>query len=176
VVSDHNADLQFIHWWLYTRKRGDGSARKYAATWINGTTIYLHQIVVKRMGLKLRPGEMIDHKDRDGLNCQDDNLRVASHQMNQANSSKRGGTSKFRGVSYYKKSGKWRARSRIGDGKGEGKLTHLGYFDSEIEAAKAYNNAALKHFGPYANLNVIPEDVIDEDTLESMSALQALGL
>ena len=35
------------------------------------------------------------------------------------------------------------------------KLNHLGYFKSSMDAAKAYNKAAIKLFGEYANLNIL---------------------
>jgi hypothetical protein len=58
-------------------------------------------------------------------------------------------TSKFKGVCWDTR-GKWRAR--ITQSK---KNKHLGYFTDEIEAAKAYNKAALKHFGEFAYLNEV---------------------
>lgn len=36
-----------------------------------------------------------------------------------------------------------------------GKKTYLGLYDSETEAAQAYNRAALKHFGEFANINIL---------------------
>lgn len=38
-----------------------------------------------------------------------------------------------------------------------GRGNHLGYFGDEIEAARIYNEAALKFFGEFAYLNVIDE-------------------
>lgn len=58
--------------------------------------------------------------------------------------------SKFVGVSVYKRTGRWRAF--MGAGK---KSIHLGYFDSEEEAALAYNIGALECYGEGTPLNTI---------------------
>jgi hypothetical protein len=63
---------------------------------------------------------------------------------------KKSNASKFKCVSFHKKLGKWRAR--ITD---NGKRISLGCFDSETEAAAAYNEAAKRIFGEFAFLNVI---------------------
>lgn len=57
-------------------------------------------------------------------------------------------SSVFRGVSYMKSTSKWRAGIEI-----EGKALNLGDFDSEEEAALAYNKAAREHFGDLAYQN-----------------------
>lgn len=56
--------------------------------------------------------------------------------------------SKFKGVNYCKKQDKFRARIGINY-----KRIHLGWFKTEIEAAKSYNKAAKKYFGKFAKLN-----------------------
>ena len=58
------------------------------------------------------------------------------------------GTSVYKGVSYYKPTGKWKASLR-----NAGKENYLGYFTDEREAAEAYNKAALEHFGVFARVN-----------------------
>ena len=40
----------------------------------------------------------------------------------------------------------------------DGKLRELGHFTDETEAAKAYNEAAKRHYGEYALLNDIPNN------------------
>lgn len=59
-----------------------------------------------------------------------------------------GSTSKFKGVSYSKGSKKWKVGIKCSS-----KNIHLGYFEDEEEAARAYDNKARELFGEYAHLN-----------------------
>ena len=54
----------------------------------------------------------------------------------------------FKGVTWSSRSNKWKSSIRVN---GNGK--HLGYFSNLIKAAEAYNKAAIKYFGEFANLN-----------------------
>jgi AP2-like factor (euAP2 lineage) len=60
----------------------------------------------------------------------------------------KGCTSRYRGVCWDRALRKWRAYI-----KSQGSLTILGSFDTEQEAAAAYNEAAKDTFGEYARLN-----------------------
>lgn len=60
----------------------------------------------------------------------------------------RRGASGFIGVDPDKRTGRWRARIRVG-----GKRIHLGYFGDARSAAAAYDQAALEHFGAVAVVN-----------------------
>lgn len=97
------------------------------------------------------PKDQIDHIN----NLRDDNrlvnLREATGAENNKNlKAREGGTSKYKGVSWFKRDCKWLAR--IGVNK---ENIFLGYYDNEQEAALAYNKAALEYFGEYAKINII---------------------
>lgn len=99
------------------------------------------------MGFKLN----VDHIDLNRLNNCRSNLRNATHTQNEQNKVSRiGSSSKYKGVSWNTMLSKWTAQIGI-----EGKKLHLGCFVSEIKAAEAYNKAAMKYFGSFANVNSI---------------------
>jgi hypothetical protein len=109
----------------------------------NGSRILMHTFIT---GFK-----MTDHKDNDGLNNQRSNLRQVTVAQNMMNSrKKRNASSKFKGVYLAKYANKWCTQIYINH-----KSNHVGYFNSEIEAALAYNKAAKKHFKEFAKLNTI---------------------
>jgi len=113
------------------------------------TTASLHQDVMRLAGIPVPKGMMIDHEDGNGLNCLLDNLRVVTNSQNSMNRrSSVGSTSKYLGVSWYRAGSNWQAYIKV-----DGQSIGLGRFDSEIEAAIAYDFAAWIHFGPYARLN-----------------------
>jgi hypothetical protein len=109
-------------------------------------SVLLHRFI---MGVTDRSVQ-IDHRKGDGLNCQRHNLRIASPQQNNMNRAPRSVTSRFKGVGL--KDGKyWRASIKF-----NGKSSHLGYFGTEEDAARAYDSAATEKFGEFAFLNFPP--------------------
>jgi hypothetical protein len=100
----------------------------------------------------------VDHIDHDKNNNDVSNLRWSTHSQNLMNMSKRSNTSStYKGVCWEKQAQKWRANIRL-----DGKTKHLGRFENEVQAAVAYNDAAIQYFTEFACLNVIPvESVID---------------
>lgn len=90
----------------------------------------------------------VDHKDRNRLNNLHTNLRMSTQSQNGANSSKKCGSSKYKGVWFRKDSNKWRSSIKY-----EYKTINLGSFAQEISAAKAYDKKALELFGAFACTN-----------------------
>lgn len=92
-------------------------------------------------------GKGIDHIDHNGLNNQRNNLRFATSRQNQQ-SRRKNQSSLYKGVTYREDRGSWRARIRI-----DGELISLGYYAAPEDAAKAYDVAAITHFGEFAFTN-----------------------
>jgi len=93
----------------------------------------------------------VDHINGDKLDNRAANLRTCSNAENLRNSKPRArGHSKYKGVSWNKKSQKWVAYICR-----DGRNTHLGCFDNEHDAAIAYNAASPDFHGQYGRLNIV---------------------
>lgn len=98
-----------------------------------------------------------DHANRNGLDNRRVNLRVATASQNQANrglfSNNKSG---YKGVHWNRNRGKWLAVIKV-----NGTRRHLGIFADPVDAARAYNRAALEAWGEFAWVNPLPEDVTE---------------
>lgn len=105
----------------------------------NRTSSILHREI-----MNAPKGMMVDHRNGDKLDCRKENLRLCTNSQNQMNSKKQRkstASSQYKGVVRNKP-----FRATIG-------VKTLGYFDTEIEAAEAYDNAARELYGEFAKLN-----------------------
>ena len=110
----------------------------------NGIILSMHRFITNAP-----KGLFVDHKNHNGLDNRRSNLRLCTHAQNQQNTKPRsGGTSKYKGVFWEKAKKKFRAKITHNR-----KGIHLGYFDDEIDAAKAYDKKAVELFGEFAYLN-----------------------
>ncbi len=105
--------------------------------------------------LDVKKGFDIDHKDGDKKNNSLDNLRIATKSQNKQNQKKQKGKyfSTYKGVSFFRGDGrkkKWTAHISK-----DYKIYLLGYYLTEVEAAKVYNEKAKELFGEFASLNEI---------------------
>jgi hypothetical protein len=85
----------------------------------------------------------LDHINRTRDDNRIENLRPCTHSQNLGNSKPR--VHKYKGVTFCNKTDKWRAQLN----------GHIGRYDTIEEAALAYNEAAKKHYGEFANLNKV---------------------
>ncbi len=131
--EDYPSVIEYGSWQF----RPDG----YAALTNGNLNVLLHRFVMKMLWSK----ENLDHINGNKLDCRKRNLRVATPSQNQQNRKPYKG---FKGVCWRRRKQKFTATINVG-----GRNQHLGYFKTDIEAAIAYNVAALQHYGEFARLN-----------------------
>jgi len=94
-------------------------------------------------------GIVTDHKDGDGLNNVESNLRNCTNKQNIQNQkiSKRN-TTGYKGVSWQKRTSKWVAQISI-----NGRQSYIGLYAKIEDAAQAYDEKAREQFGEFARTN-----------------------
>src|SRR5215204_1040010 len=113
---------------------------------------------IHRLIMNAQKGQIVDHKDTNGLNNLRENLRFATSSQNQTNGKKRRTygqqrcTSRFKGVSWHrtKTSNHWLLGIST-----NGKWIHVGVTQDEEEAARMYNRVAQQYYGEFAKLNEV---------------------
>lgn len=144
IVDDDDADRVSLISWKVRRT----PHTRYAFT--TSRMIGKSQQLMHRLILGLKPGQICDHINGNGLDNRRCNLRVVTAEQNARNSFapalERGKTSRFKGV-HRTRSG-WVAQINVG-----GIVDYLGCFVREDDAARVYDEAAKHRFGAYAKTN-----------------------
>lgn len=129
------------HWCMTT----NGYVRTATKKFGKQKTTFLHRLILNC------PDKLYsDHINRIKTDCRKSNLRICTKLENNRNLSKTKNktTSKYKGV--YKHRKKWAASITVNY-----KAIRLGLFQTQEQAALAYNKAAIEHFGKFASVNII---------------------
>lgn len=144
-VDDWRFDELNKYKWYAWKPKGNTTHYARRSGNIRGQKVLMHRQI---MGLT-DPKILVDHADRYGLNCQEYNLRIATHSQNRMNRvHRKEHSSKYRGVTWDTSRNKWIVGIVINR-----KRFNLGRFSDEILAAKVYNEAAKIHHKEFAILN-----------------------
>ena len=119
----------------------------YIITHFNHHGMKLHRVILNTDDPKI----LVDHINHNTLDNRKQNLRFCTTSQNAQNSIKHiDNTSGYKGVFWIKNEKKWRAQIVYNK-----KQICISLFDTKLEAAYAYNQAALKYHGEFAKLNEI---------------------
>lgn len=143
IVDD--SDFEQLSRFNWSAKDAKNNNKFYAhrSVWLgtHQTTILMHVQITGHL--------MTDHRNGDGLDNRRENLRPCSNAQNQHNRSlNKNSTTGFKGVTFDKESGNFRARINV-----DGKRKNLGRFRAAIDAAHTYDKAAKLLYGEFARLN-----------------------
>jgi hypothetical protein len=153
--TDRRSRTQNAVWWngRFAGKRAckPDAHKGYLRVCIFGIEYPAHR-VIWAMETGAWPTETIDHANGDKAHNRFANLREATVSENNRNRANYG-KSKFRGVSWRSRQSCW-----ISAIKTDGRVTFLGSFDNEEDAARAYDRAAVIQHGEFARTNFSQAD------------------
>jgi hypothetical protein len=148
IVDDEDYEDLIQYNWLFCQNgKGIYVRRTYGEAGLRKNQ-FLHNYLMGRVG--------VDHINHNGLDNRRSNLRFATAQENIKNRPKfferegRQFSSQYKGVT--NRRNRWRATISVNY-----KQLFLGSFEDEVEAARAYDRAAIEHYGEFASIN-FPED------------------
>lgn len=127
----------------------------YCYTNVDGKKRLMHRILLKVRSSRF----VVDHIDGDKVNNLSTNLRKATRRQNGKNITKTfdrsNNTSGYKGVSYHSKRKHYQAKIGV-----DGKTKWIGGYETALEAAKAYDEAARAYHGEFAYLNFPRRDLM----------------
>lgn len=136
-VTIDAADVEWMNQWNWCLDR-DGYVMRGIFNGGKGRCIKIHRAI---MGLSVGDGLEVDHINRDKLDNRRANLRIVPKGSNVQNMGSRvGSSSRFRGVTWNKRSCKWQAQLHG---------VYLGMYESEVEAGEVARKARAEKY-PYA--------------------------
>jgi hypothetical protein len=138
VDDDRYDEISKFKWYVVFERK-----KFYAVRHSGKSRIWMHRYI-----LQTPLGRETDHINGDTLDNRCENLRICTRSQNMANQRKTRGSSKYKGVYWYKPRRKWKAELTFNQ-----EHIYLGLFESEIDAAKAYDDKAKEIFGEFAHLN-----------------------
>lgn len=147
LIDDEDFEYLSKYKWYANEDNKTGKYYAKRAIYINGKQV---KIPMQRVILNAPFNMEIDHINGNTLDNRRTNLRICTHAQNCKNCIRKKGVSKYRGVYWYKNTKRWKSQISI-----DNKRISLGYYKNEIDAAIAYNLAAMKYHREFAVLNNI---------------------
>lgn len=150
LVDDE--DFEYLNQWKWQANKNGNKFYAVTSLLINGKykTTFMHRLITNNKNAKMHT----DHINGDGLDNRKINLRICTHSQNLMNrGTQANNKTGYKGVSYDKRINKFKATISI-----NGINKNLGSYINPYDAARAYNQAAQKYHGEYAQLNVIPKE------------------
>lgn len=142
LIDEEDAGLIGERSWSLAARREKNLTRNYAQGFIGNRVVLMHRVI---MGA--RKGQVVDHINLDGLDNRRCNLRIVTPSQNNQNQARRVTSScGYKGV--HKARNRWAARIHA-----DGEAINLGNFLTPEDAARAYDNAARELFGEFGRFN-----------------------
>ncbi len=137
-------DFERVNQWKWSYHDGYADRNSQYDVFGKRKTIKMHRVI-----MNTPDGMETDHRDRDGLNNQKNNLRICTEIQNRRSRGRDiDNTSGYKGVTWRKSNRKWVARIAVNR-----VPIHLGSFSTSKDAALAYDRAAKKYYGEFAYPN-----------------------
>lgn len=148
MVDDEDFEILSQYRWITLK----GKHTHYAHRMIqpDGTKASRTSTLMHRQILNVLKGMVVDHIDGNGLNNTRANMRICTYSENLGyqRTLRKNKTSRFKGVSWNTQNEHWVSNIQVNK-----KYMHIGAFDDETEAAKAYDAMSMRHFKEFAYTN-----------------------